>query len=432
MSETRVKMWASSSTKWLSCPAALALEELINEPDTGNVYTREGTAAHKVLEQSLKLNKESTTFLGQHITVDEGTPDETIVEVTQEMLDNVEIATEYVYRLSSKNSFYEERVDYSHIAQNGSGIADVILEVYEKVAANKRVNTLYVIDFKYGAGIKVNAFENSQSMLYALGTLNSLELLFEREIKRVNIVIIQPRMDNISEYEISVADLLKWGESIKPKAQKAYDLCKKVIDGSDDIFNPKNFNPTKEGCRWCQGQSLKRCKAHAHAGYSAAIEGFDNLTIEKKTNLSAISVNDKTIRDPYFLDNKDLAAIWLKASLFKSFIEDLNNEITNRINSGQTVPGLRLIPTEKPRAWKDDEEETIKAMRTAGLQQKDYCKWDLISPTEAENILKEVKPKDHRRRYKRLEAKAVHRPPGKDKIIEDKRKPIEEVDDLLN
>ncbi len=431
MPEAHATLSASGSAKWLSCPAALALEALINEPDTGNEYTYEGTAAHEILRKCLSENKDPSKFFGASIDVAEGL-DEHLISIDQEMVDNVEIAIEYIQRLSARNSFYEERVDYSHIAPNGFGTADVLLEVYEKVATNKRVNTLYVIDFKYGAGIKVDAFENSQGMLYALGALNSLEVLFDREIERVNVVIIQPRMDNISEYEISVADLLKQGDDMKPKAQKAYSLYEKAISGPDIIFNPENFNPTKDGCKWCQGRRLTRCKAHAHTGYQAAIEGFGDLTTKQKSKVSSIDVSDSTIKDPYFLDNADLAAIWLKASLFKSFLENLDSEITSRINSGQTVPGLRLIPTEKPRAWKFDEEETIKAIRTAGLQKVDYLKWSIISPTEAQNILKEVKPKDHNRRYKRLEANAIHRPPGKDKIIKSKIKPAEEVDDLLD
>jgi len=420
MSENHAVLSASGSAKWLNCPAALALEKLIDEPSADNDYTREGTAAHLLLNFCLETNREPSEFLRKEIYQDPVTHD--IITVDQEMVNNVEIAIDYTRRLTSRKGFYEEKVDYSHIAPGGFGIADIILEVHEKVAPGKKVNTLYIIDFKYGAGVKVDAFENSQGMLYALGALNSLELLFEREIKRVLIAIIQPRMDNISEYETSVADLLSWGNGIKEKAQKAYDLYQKAASGSDDIFDPRNFNPSKNACKWCQGRTLKRCKAHAHAGYRAAIDGFDDLTAEQKNSLPDIEVNNSTIKDPAFLDNADLAVIWRSASLFKSFIEDLDTEIARRINAGQTVPGLKLIPTIKNRTWKGSKEDAIKAMRTAGLQKQDYLKYDIISPTEAEKKLEEIKPKDHKRRYKRLEATAVHRPPGKDKIVEDNKK----------
>lgn len=437
MPEAHATLSASGSVKWLSCPAALALEAIIDAPDTGNEYSDEGDAAHKMLYEALAHGRDLKEFLGLSIVINEDTPQRKMVWGTQEMIDNVEIVIDYVQRLSARNSFYEEKVDYSHIAPNGFGTGDVILEVYEKLMADKRVNTLYVIDFKYGKGIRVDAIDNSQGMLYALGALNSLEILFDKEIKRIVIVIVQPRMDNISEFEISVDDLLKWGEKIKPKAELAYKIYDSVDyetyndthpDNISDVFKPEHFNPTKKGCQWCQGRRLKRCKAHAQTGFSAAIEGFDDLTDEQKSDLPAIEVSDRTIKDPAFLDSADLVTIYLNIQLFLSFAADLDIEIANRIHAGETGLGLKLIATEKPRAWKDDEDATIKAIRTAGLQKQDYLKWSLISPTEAEKTLKEVKPKDHKRRYKRLEVTAIHRPPGKDRIIEDKNKPVEKAE----
>lgn len=444
MAKKHAMLSASGSAKWLSCPAALAMEALINEPDKPTEEADEGTAAHIVLEKALKENADLKPFVGLSILLDEDNTDARMVMGTQQMVDSVEIAIEYIDRLSARNSFYEERVDYSHIAPQGFGTADIILEVYEKIAASKRVNTLYVIDFKYGAGIKVDAFENSQGMLYALGALNSLDPLFDQNIERVVVVIIQPRMDHISEFEISVKDLLKWGEEIKPKAQQAFDIFEEAVNscyGAMDSeyrvnfekvitnLNSKNFNPTKKGCQWCQGRRLKRCKAHAQTGFSAAIEGFDDLTTEKKDDIKTVQVSSDTLKDPAFLDNKDLASIYFNMKLFLAFANDLDDEIRSRIKGGQTIPGLKLIPTENPRAWKDGTEAAIKAMRTAGLQKNEYLKWGIISPTEAEKVLKKVKPKDHNRRYKRLEAVAVHRPKGKEKIIEDINNPAEKTEE---
>ena len=67
--------------------------------------------------------------------------------------------------------------------------------------------------------------------------------------------------------------------------------------------------------------------------------------------------------------------------LFLSFGEDLADELLKRYYSGEEIPGARIIATEKPRAWKDDADASIKAMRTAGLQKEDYLKYEIISPT---------------------------------------------------
>jgi hypothetical protein len=431
MAEAHATLSASGSAKWLACSGALALEALIGEPDTGNAYTREGTAAHELLYRSLSLDREPSAVLGKAITINKGEPDEQLIDVTQEMVNAVEIAIEYVERLQARNKFYEQQVDYSHIAPGGFGTADVLLEVYDKLAPGMRVNTLYVIDFKYGKGVKVEAFQNSQGMLYGLGSLNSLDPLFDMDIERVMIVIIQPRMDHIDEYEISVDDLKLWAiDEVKPKAEQAATLYD-IVTGDPKIeIAPGAFNPTLKGCKWCQGRRLNKCKAVAQAGFSAAVEGFDDLTADEKNDLPSVEVKPETLHDPAFLDNGDLAAIYGRMSVFKSFLDALTDEIISRLKAGEDVPGLKLIPTQANRAWIGDDAATIKALRTAGLQKTHYEKIGLISPTEAEKLIKEVKPTSYKRRYKLLEKVAIHRPAGKDKIVEDNA-PAGESDDLL-
>lgn len=430
MAKAHATLSASGSDKWLSCAGALALEAIINEPDIGDEFSHGGLAAHWVLSESLINGNEPSEYLGKLTTVDVGQPGEAVIKIDQEMINAVDICIDYVKRLTVKPGYYEERVDYSHIAPQGFGTTDIALEVYDKIGIDVWQNTLYIIDFKYGLGVKVAAYMNSQLLLYALGCLNSLELLFERDIERIVIVVMQPRRDNIDEYEISLADLIAWGESIKPKANLANELYLEAINEgtTPDI---KHFNPTKKGCLWCQGRTLKRCKAHAQTGYKAALEGFEDLTVEQQSDLPAIEVSGSTIKDPAFLDNEDLAAIYTNMKMFTSFAEDLDVEIANRITSGELIPGLRLISTEKSRTWKGDDDEAVKHMRTAGLQKTEYLKTTIITPTQAEAALKEVKPKDYKRRYKKLAASAIHRPPGEPKLIIDKSKPVEDEDDLL-
>ena len=423
MGDAHATLSASGSAKWLSCPAALALEALIDVPDTGNEYAYEGTAAHELLYRALSQGKPPASFIGESADVETGDGMRKVA-FNNAMAAHAEIAIEYAERLRARNSFYEEKVDYSHIAPGGFGTADILLEVYEKLGPNMRVNTLYVIDYKYGKGVKVDAFENSQGMLYALGALNSLDPLFDRDIERVVIVIIQPRMDHIDEYEISIDDLKVWGMEVKPKAKLAAMLCDVVNAADNDIgIDPKHFNPTLKGCKWCQGKRLGKCKAIAQAGYSAAVEGFDDLSADDKNDLPSVEVKPETLHDPAFLDTGDLAAIYAKMSVFKSFLNSLYDEIVSRLNAGESVPGLKLVPTKGDRAWIGDFEDTVKALRTAGLQKKHYEKIGLISPTEAEKLIKEVKPTTYKRRYRQLEKVAITRPDGKPKLVEDNEPP---------
>lgn len=424
MPEGHATLSASGSAKWLTCPASLAFEALIAEPDVPTIHAQEGTAAHEVLERSLVRDVPPVQFIGEIIDVDKDTEHHRRVEVTQEMVDAVEITMDYVKRLYAVSSFYEQKVDYSHVAPGGYGTSDVLLEVMEKTTpAGTRINRLYVIDFKYGMGVRVDAFMNSQLLLYALGAIETLDALFERDIQSVVLVIMQPRLDHIDEFEISIADLIKWADEQKPKARLANALYQNVADGpksaKNNTIDSKHFNPTDKGCRWCRGRKSGSCKAYAQLGYSAAIDGFDDLTEKKKADLPAIEVSDATIKDTLVLDAADMAAIYSKMHLFIKFLADLENEIARRIDAGEHVPGLKIEIAKKNRAWLHDDGETIKHMRTAGLQQADYIKKSLISPAEAEKVLKKVKPKDHQRRYRKLERVAVHRPDGDPRVVRD-------------
>jgi hypothetical protein len=353
------------------------------------------------------------------------------------MVNAVDIAVTYVRRFITRNAFHEQRVDYSHVAPRGFGTCDIALEVYDKVGVDRRLNTLYIIDLKYGMGIKVAAFKNTQLLLYALGALRSLDMFFNRPIERIVVVIMQPRLDHIDEYELSVAELKAWGEEQKPKAELAdrlYTTAREALEllpnngPPDRIIPAEYFKPSQKACQWCQGRRASKCRAYALTGYSAAVEGFNDFTDSEKENVPVI--NACTLRDPAILDNVDLAAIYDKMDVFLDFAKNLGKEIARRIKAGQTVPGLKLVDTQKSRAWKGDEEDVIKALRTAGLQKTEYLKQVIISPAEAEKALKIVKPKDYKRRYRRLEAAAIHRPPGEPKIVSTGQ--VEDVENLLD
>ena len=55
---------------------------------------------------------------------------------------------------------------------------------------------LHIIDFKYGQGVLVEAEENPQMMLYALGALRLFDSLYD--ITEVSMSIYQPRRENVS------------------------------------------------------------------------------------------------------------------------------------------------------------------------------------------------------------------------------------------
>ena len=190
-------------------------------PDKGSVFAEEGSCAHALCELKL-LNL---------LNFERGDKAEAIKKAGQEfeqgrekfygteMEDAVAMYVSSVwgkYCAAVKSTpdaelFIEKRLDFGKYIPGSFGTADAIIIADD---------VMEVIDFKYGKGVEVSATNNTQMMIYALGAIDAYS--WEYDIKRVRMTIIQPRMSNISEFEMLTEDLMKWQEEIlTPSAKKA-------------------------------------------------------------------------------------------------------------------------------------------------------------------------------------------------------------------
>jgi hypothetical protein len=220
---------ASSAYRWLECTAAPRFEETF--PDGTTVYAEEGTLAHAICElyatkKFSVMSKSTFTRRLNKLKAKE--------HYSDEMLKTAEAYVEY---LTEKAMGYEAmphvamevKVDLSDYIPDGFGTCDCIM-----IGGD----TLHITDYKHGKGVPVSAVSNPQMQLYALGALKFYSAVYGDKIQKVSMGICQPRLSEMaSEYELSVADLLAWGESIKPLAKEAFD--------GPGVFMPGDH------CRFC-------------------------------------------------------------------------------------------------------------------------------------------------------------------------------------
>ena len=207
----------SSSHRWLNCTPSARLEEHV--VDKGSDFAQEGSCAHALCEEKLYL------LLGDADMAEEARKEQ--IKNNRDRWYNAEMENatdDYVtevwnhYQDALKATpdaklFIERRLDFTKWIPESFGTADAVIICD---------GTMEVIDFKYGKGVEVSAVGNTQMMIYALGALN--EFGMEYDIKHVRMTIIQPRMSNFSDYDISAEELQGWGENVlKPTAQKAWD-----------------------------------------------------------------------------------------------------------------------------------------------------------------------------------------------------------------
>lgn len=322
------KLSASGAHRWMNCPGSVSAEAgLLGRTSS---FAEEGTKAHDLMELALTTSRPCREFSGYGA----------------EMVENVQTYVDYVESLKMHGDvlLVEERVDFSEWVPGGFGTADTILVGDDRIQ---------IVDLKYGKGVPVFAERNPQAMLYALGAYANFGWM--SDIKSVNISIVQPRLDNISEWEVSVVDLLKFGEEAR---QAAADTL---------IPNAKKV-PGEKQCKFCKAKAT--CPALYKMTADILLADFEELDEVTPPN----RLDDEQMR--MALENKNLIEAWLIS---------VENFAKERLAMGENFPGFKLVEGRSIRKWSDAE---IAGERLVGLvgEHGAFVR-QVISPAKAEKLL---------------------------------------------
>jgi hypothetical protein len=353
------KLSASGSAKWMSCPGSVTLEKGL--PNPSSEFAAEGTAAHEVATWCLTEKVPAINFLGKKIPV-EGWE----FEVTHEMVTAVQDYVDFCNNLEGDYEWVEERVEYTNWVKGGFGTSDHIkIQVLNDAKTHDDRHIINVTDLKYGKGVKVSAEWNSQGMIYGLGVLQSLEYMFEfNDHDILNITIVQPRLDHIDIFKISVGDLLEWAEKeLKPKAKEAL--------GADPAFHPG-----EKQCRFCLAKAT--CKALAADSLKTASEDF------------SVIGKDFTLRDNKKLTNEQIGELMERIPTLLAWANSIEAYAFEELNKGNTVPGYKLVQgRKKNKAFTiKDGEELVTELLTCGLREDEIYTSKIKTPTQLGAILK--------------------------------------------
>lgn len=367
MPNDHARLSPSGAAKWMSCPASLAAERGIN--DCYSIHAQEGTAAHAVAEQLLKaLNpqwKATRPTFQRLAAVDYVGEEVESWKITDDMAAPIQSYVDTVLAIAQGKTLHvEQRVDFSHVVgvRNSFGTADAIVINGDE---------LQIHDLKFGRGVKVDAFENPQLMIYALGALRVFEI--GTDFNTVRLFIHQPRLNHVSEWALSVQKLKEFGRKVKAAAKKAilcYDLA---ADGQ--LLRPSDFNPSEKACRWCKAASI--CKAHAQHVYNTVAGEF--------VDLDAAEFN---AQDAHRLTDDQLAQAYANADFIENWCAKVRKEAYQRLINGGGLPGLKVVAGRPGhRKWSNvaDVENVLASLDTFD---EFYTRPALITPTQAEKLLK--------------------------------------------
>lgn len=346
---------ASGSHKWLHCTPSARLEEQFE--NTSSIFALEGTAAHELAEHKLRsyLGIESirptSDFDGDEL--------EKYTDIYVEFAE--ELITQVKQTCNDPIILVEQRLDFSCFVPEGFGTGDLV------VVAD---GTLDIIDLKYGKGVMVSAVSNPQMMLYALGAYNIFESLYD--IHTVRMTICQPRVENISTFEMTIEELLNWAETeLKPKAILANE-------GKGDFL-------PGEHCRFCRAKAT--CGARAKEILGLAKFEF---------------------KEPGLLTDEEISEILTVADKVSRWVNDVFAYATDcSVHLGTEWNGYKLVEGKTNRKYKN-EKAVLKICEEHGLQ--DIYKQSLISITAMEKYLGKAK-------FQELLGHLVTKPEGKPTLV---------------
>ena len=347
---------ASSSHRWLHCNPSARLEREFADRET--IAAAEGTAAHALAEHKLKRKLK----LRSERPVSPFDTDEMEV-CTDDYADFVmEQVTKERRRDPNTQVFIEQRLDFSCYVPEGFGTGDCLI-----VSRGR----LHIIDLKYGQGLLVDSEENPQMMLYALAALNQYEEQYQ--IKKVKLTIFQPRRDNVSTWETTVAKLKKWAtKDLVPKAQRAFRGEGEYCPG--------------EWCIFCK--AAVKCRARA----------------EDKLRLA-----QSEFKMPPLLTDAEIESVLAKLPDIKKWADEIQEYALAKALAGKEWTGFKLVEGRSVRKF-TDERAVVKAANEAGYH--DIYKQTLISLTEMEKLMGKAE-------FSKVLGALVTKPQGKPTLVPD-------------
>ena len=366
---------ASSSHRWMMCPPSVKLsEQFVDKPST---YAEEGSFLHELCELKLHRYLGDMTAEAVEAQYAEHRDNEFYSDEAESVTDEyVAFCIETIEAVRSSCPdpliMVEHRLDYSEYVPEGFGTGDLVI-VADGV--------IEVIDFKGGRGVRVDANRNSQLMLYALGALLEFDPLYD--IHHVRMTIVQPRLNNLSSYEMEADELLRWAETeVSPKAQLAYEGKGEFCAG--------------EWCRFCKARYTCRKRSEYH-----------------------MRLAERDFKQPDLLSDEEIADILPVAESLNSWVQDLMAYATQEAMDGKHWPGYKLVAGRTVRKY-TSEAEVIKAATEAGYT--DIYKTTLLGVGDLEKRL-------GRKKFSEVLGKYVVKPQGAPTLVPetDPRKPYSDA-----
>lgn len=333
----------SSASRWLACTPSARLEQSF--PDTSGEAAREGTLAHAIGENILRMYF-SDSYPEKLLEERKALENDPLF--TNDMLNHAHAYASYVIeqfeeikkRTKDAVLMIEAKLDLTEHVPEGFGTGDAVI-IGDGI--------LHIIDLKYGKGVPVSCVNNKQMKLYALGAVTAYDYMYD--LREIRMTIYQPRLDNISTDQILLEDLLTWAmDELKPKAKMAFQGIGEFVAG--------------DHCRFCKAKA--QCRELADHNLEVAKYDF---------------------KDSALLTPDEIADILTRADDFTKWISTVEDyALKAAIEQGIKFPGFKLVEGRSNRTYSDSQAVADTLIANNYPEEKIYVK-QLLGITAMEKVL---------------------------------------------
>ena len=389
------KLPPSGAERWMTCPGSVVLSQ--GMPSDESEYAAEGTRAHAYGERWLLLH-----FAQHGVKPTPSTAEET------EIHKHVKVYVDECISLATAKDvkvYVEKQVS---VNSDVYGTADFI-------CWHPTTHTIYIRDFKYGAGVSVDIERNIQLRIYALAALLTMKL----PAKTVNIGIVQPRYDHpdgfIRSIDFDAVDLMDIYADVLDAvggSKEAEAAAGPGFSKIDKSWEAKYLHPSDKGCRWCLASP--KCPALKNKAQALAKQVFAPITAPGEILPPA-----KPSYDPL-----ELARTLDFLPIMEAWIKNTREFAYQEAEKGIEIPDYKLVEKLAVRKWKEGLPSPGYALaKHLGCDEKDVWKpKELINVGDAEKL---APGKNAKERAAMLEPFVERKSSGHTLVhISDKRDPV--------